>query len=101
MIAAFTTAACTSADRNAIPAGETGGTLIIALPAEPLTLMPPLVRYAHEKVIADQVFDVLGQVLTDASLSQLLSRAVSGEAPDAIESAIAGSDSQTRSSSDC
>ena len=65
MIAAFTTAACTSADRNATPAGEIGGTLIIAMPAEPATLMPPLLDAAHEKVIADQVFDMLAEIGPD------------------------------------
>ena len=65
IVAAFTAAACTSADRNATPAGEIGGTLIIALPAEPQTLMPPLVRNANEKVIADQIFDVLAEIGPD------------------------------------
>ena len=65
MIAAFTTAACTSADRNAKPAGEIGGTLIIAMPAEPGTLLPPLMQAAQEKVIADQVFDMLAEIGPD------------------------------------
>ena len=65
MIAVLTTAACTSAERNATPAGEIGGTLIVALPAEPGTLMPPLVRYAHEKVIADQIFEGLAEIGPD------------------------------------
>src|SRR5688572_10638607 len=65
MIAAFTTAACTSADRSATPAGEVGGTLIIAMPAEPTTFLPPLLVGAHEKVIADQVFDMLAEIGPD------------------------------------
>lgn len=42
--------------------GDTGGTLLIALPANPNTLMPPYLAYAQEKEIADQVFDVLAEI---------------------------------------
>lgn len=43
----------------------------------------------QREALGDQVFDVLGEVLTDASLSQLLTRALSGRAHrDEIESAL-------------
>lgn len=43
----------------------------------------------QREALGDKVFDVLGEVLTEASLSQLLKRAVSGEArPGEIESAL-------------
>jgi len=58
-------AACTSGDRGPTPAGDTGGTLVIALPVEPPTLMPPLIRYATEKEIADQIFDFLAEIGPD------------------------------------
>ena len=64
MIPAFA-AACTSSDRGTIPTGDVGGTLVIALPAEPGTLMPPLIRQAHEKEIGDQIFDVLAEIGPD------------------------------------
>jgi peptide/nickel transport system substrate-binding protein len=64
MILAFA-AACTSAERGAAPAGDIGGTLLIALPVEPATLMPPLIRQANEKEIADQIFDFLADIGPD------------------------------------
>ena len=42
----------------------------------------------QREALGDQVFDVLGQVLTDASLGQLLTRALGGADAGAIESAI-------------
>jgi superfamily II DNA or RNA helicase len=42
----------------------------------------------QREALGDQVFDVLGQVLTDASLSQLLSRALRGAVHSEIESAL-------------
>lgn len=62
MLAATT--ACTSSDRGT-SAGDTGGTLTIALPAEPATLLPPLVRYSHEKEVVDQLFDALAEIGPD------------------------------------
>jgi peptide/nickel transport system substrate-binding protein len=60
------TAACSSAERDA-NAGDVGGTLVIALPVEPATLMPPLIRLAQEKEIADQVFDMLAEIGPDVN----------------------------------
>lgn len=65
MMLAFTTAACTSTERSATPGGEIGGTLVIAMPAEPGTLMPPLMVMLQEKVIADQIFDMLAEIGPD------------------------------------
>lgn len=42
----------------------------------------------QREALGDQVFDVLGQVLTDASLGQLLTRALSGADADEIDSAL-------------
>ena len=58
------TAACTSAERGS-PGGDIGGTLVIALPAEPRSLFPPLLVAVQDKVIADQVFDVLAEIGPD------------------------------------
>lgn len=61
------TAACSSADRDASAAGDTGGTLVIALPVEPGTLMPPLLSLAQEKEVADQVYDMLADIGPDVN----------------------------------
>ncbi|WP_343898597.1 DEAD/DEAH box helicase [Micromonospora gifhornensis] len=42
----------------------------------------------QREALGDQVFDVLGQVLTDANLGQLLSRALTGTTHGEIESAL-------------
>ena len=57
----FATVACTSSDRGSA-ANEYGGTLLIALPAEPRTLFPPNLGGLQEKEIADQLFDVLADI---------------------------------------
>ena len=46
-------------------AGDIGGTLVVALPVEPRTLMPPFLAMAQEKEIADQIFDVLAEIGPD------------------------------------
>jgi peptide/nickel transport system substrate-binding protein len=58
-------AGCGPTDRSTVADGDTGGTLVIALPVEPSTLLPPLVRFAHEKEIADQLFDALAEIGPD------------------------------------
>ena len=57
--------ACTSSDRGTTPAGDTGGTLLIALPTEPATLLPPLIAQTSEKQIGDQLFDYLVETSPD------------------------------------
>lgn len=57
--------ACGSPGEDTPAAGDTGGTLIIALPVEPSTLMPPTMLQASEKEIADQVFDPLADIGAD------------------------------------
>jgi len=59
----LTLSACTSAERG--PAGDIGGTLVIALPAEPGTMLPLAIGGAQEKEIADQIFDVLAEIGPD------------------------------------
>jgi peptide/nickel transport system substrate-binding protein len=56
------TAACSSAENGASTSGDIGGTLVIALPVEPPTLMPPLLTMSQEKEIADQVYDLLAEI---------------------------------------
>ena len=58
-------AACSSSDRASDSTAEVGGTLVIALPVEPTTLMPPQIRYAHEKQMVDQMFDGLAEIGPD------------------------------------
>ena len=58
-------AACSSAERGPAPTGDIGGTLLIALPAEPSTLMPPYLLFTQDKEIADQIFDVLAEISPD------------------------------------
>jgi peptide/nickel transport system substrate-binding protein len=61
----FAGTACSGGDRGGADAGESGGTLIIAAPAEPRLLLPPLVNNTSEKQIADQIFDGLADIGPD------------------------------------
>jgi peptide/nickel transport system substrate-binding protein len=54
---------CSAGENRAT--GDIGGTLVIALPAEPKSLMPPYLFYVQEKPIADQIFDVLAEIGPD------------------------------------
>lgn len=56
--------ACTSQDAGSAN-GEIGGTLLIALPAEPGTILPPYLGGLHEKEISEQIFDVLADIGPD------------------------------------
>ena len=60
-VAIVVAVACSSSER-ATGSGDVGGTLTIALPAEPGTLMPLLVQAAHEKEVVDQMFDALAEI---------------------------------------
>ena len=57
-------AACTSAERSTAT-GDIGGTLVVALPVEPGTLMPPYLARTQEKEIADQIFEGLAEIGQD------------------------------------
>lgn len=57
--------ACSAENKPAADAGETGGTLVIALPSEPATLLPILTVSAAEKEIVDQLFDALAETGPD------------------------------------
>ena len=61
-VATLLVVACSSPEKGDAPAGDVGGALTIALPAEPGTLMPPLVKFSHEKEVADQLFDALAEI---------------------------------------
>src|SRR5688572_634350 len=61
-VAIVVAVACSSSERGATGSGDVGGTLTIALPAEPGTLMPLLVQAAHEKEVVDQMFDALAEI---------------------------------------
>ncbi len=54
-------AACTGGERPAT-GGETGGTMIIAVPAEPTTLFPPLVTGTQGGAIVGVLFDRLAEI---------------------------------------
>lgn len=54
--------ACAGGERADAPAGEHGGTLVIAMPAEPTIFLPPKITGTHEKQVADQVFDYLAEI---------------------------------------
>jgi peptide/nickel transport system substrate-binding protein len=47
--------------------GDLGGALVIALPVEPRSLLPPLITLAQEKQIADQVYDLLADIGPDVN----------------------------------
>ena len=61
----FFTGACTP--ENEIGTDDAGGTLVIALPVEPRSLLPPLLNLAQEKEIADQVYDGLADIGPDVN----------------------------------
>ena len=52
---------CGGADRGGAAAGETGGTLIIAMPAEPTTL-PPVSDASQDAAVIDALFDRLAEI---------------------------------------
>jgi peptide/nickel transport system substrate-binding protein len=56
------TAACDRSKSDAAAAGETGGTLIIAVPAEPETLFPPNVTMTQEGAVVGVLFDRLADI---------------------------------------
>ncbi|HEX6314561.1 MAG TPA: peptide ABC transporter substrate-binding protein [Gemmatimonadaceae bacterium] len=60
-------ALCTACagDNGAAPGSDTGGTLLIALPVEPSTLFPPLLRDLQDREISNQMFDVLADIGPD------------------------------------
>lgn len=64
-IATLFAVACSTSDSGDAPASDIGGTLTIALPVEPSTLFPLLVQAAHEKEVADQIFDALAEIGPD------------------------------------
>ena len=61
-VATLLAVACSSGERDSAPTGDVGGTLTVALPVEPGTLMPLLIRSAGEKEVVDQLFDGLADI---------------------------------------
>jgi peptide/nickel transport system substrate-binding protein len=57
------TMACSS--ESGSNTADVGGTLLIALPAEPHTILPPFLGGLHEKEISEQLFDVLADIGPD------------------------------------
>lgn len=51
-----------STDRGAAPAGDTGGTLVIAVGGDPETLFPPLASTTTAQVVGDLVYDRLAEI---------------------------------------
>ncbi|HZI28235.1 MAG TPA: peptide ABC transporter substrate-binding protein [Gemmatimonadaceae bacterium] len=58
------TVACTSPE-NGATVGDVGGTLVIALPAEPRSVLPPFLSGSQEREISEQLFDVLADIGPD------------------------------------
>ena len=58
------TVACSSSESGSA-AGDTGGTLLIALPVEPANILPPFLGALHEKEVSEQIFDVLADIGPD------------------------------------
>ena len=54
--------ACGGDDRSGGAPDETGGTLVIATPAEPANLMPPVLLSLAEKQVVDQLYDCLAVI---------------------------------------
>ena len=57
------TMACSSDSGSS--AGDVGGTLLIALPADPRSILPPFLSGSQEREISDQLFDVLAEIGPD------------------------------------
>ena len=57
------TVACSSDSDST--GSDVGGTLLIALPAEPGTILPPFLGGLHEKEVSEQIFDVLADIAPD------------------------------------
>jgi peptide/nickel transport system substrate-binding protein len=55
-------AAACRGDTHRTPTGETGGTVIVAAPAEPSTLLPPLAGSTPEISVVAQIFDRLAEI---------------------------------------
>ena len=60
----FAFAACADSERAA-DAGETGGTMIVTVPAEPSTLFPPLLSGTQGAAIVGMIFDRLAEIGDD------------------------------------
>ena len=54
-------AACTAGEQTAA-GGETGGTMIVTVPAEPSTLFPPLLSGTQGAAIVGVIFDRLAEI---------------------------------------
>ena len=61
-LASLMLSACSGERAPAGKGGESGGTLVIATPAEPSNLMPPVLISLSEKQIADQLYDFLAEI---------------------------------------
>jgi peptide/nickel transport system substrate-binding protein len=61
-LASLALAACSGDPRPEEKGAEAGGTLVIAAPAEPSNLMPPVLIALSEKQIADQIYDFLAEI---------------------------------------
>lgn len=58
-----TLASCSGGERGGgAESGDVGGTVIISAPAEPASLLPPLVNSTSEKQVVDQIFDGLAEI---------------------------------------
>lgn len=58
------TVACSSSESGST-ASDVGGTLLIALPVEPVNILPPFLAGLQEKEVSEQLFDVLADIGPD------------------------------------
>jgi peptide/nickel transport system substrate-binding protein len=60
-LTALAAAAC-GGERPATGTGDTGGTVVVAVSAEPLTLLPPLVNNVQEQMVTELLFSRLAEI---------------------------------------
>src|SRR5690349_15601434 len=67
LLAALVLAGCQDVQQKPAAAGtnDVGGTMVIAHPAEPATLLPPLITLSVEKQMTDLLYDRLAEIGDD------------------------------------
>lgn len=61
-LAAATVISCRSADQSPVGTGDVGGTMVVAMPGDVSTLVPPLVAAAADRQVTDLLFDRLAEI---------------------------------------
>jgi peptide/nickel transport system substrate-binding protein len=65
VLAAFVAAGCTGAEPNAGASGETGGTIVVAMPGDVGTLLPGLIVSMTDRQLTDLLYDRLAEIGDD------------------------------------